>query len=51
MEWEKRYEGFKKEYEKLCKKYEMYHDTYDKWETGIEEICVYDEKEKKYILD
>lgn len=51
MNAEERYENFKKEYEELCKKYQMYHDLYDMWDLGHEQIHVYDEKENCYFVD
>lgn len=51
MTFEERYESFKKEYEELCKKYEMSHGLYDMWDTGFEEIFIYDEKEKQFVIE
>lgn len=51
MTFDERYENFKREYEELCKKYEMSHGIYDMWDTGNEEIFIYDEKEKQFVIE
>ncbi len=51
LNWEERYKMFMQEYEELTKKYQMGFVIADIWDSGMQCLEVWDEKEKTYIYD